>query len=197
MRSGEVLFTLDSRTDQANVAKMRAQLAKDEAGLADARRQLARSRELLAQNFVSQGAVDANQTTVESQQASVEGDRAALNAARVALSYATVSAPSGGRVGAINVYPGTSVQANQTTLVTITQLDPIDVSFSLPQRHLGSLLATLKAPDAAVVATLPEGGADLDGRLQFVDSAVDPPPAPSRPRRVSTTAPAASGRARS
>lgn len=173
VRAGEVLFTLDSRTDEANVAKMRAQMAKDEAALADAKRQLARSRELLAQNFVSQGAVDANQTTVESQQASVEGDRAALNAARVALSYDVVSAPSSGRVGAINVYPGTSVQANQTTLVTITQLDPIDVSFSLPQRYLGSLLAALKAPDGAVVAKLPEGGAELAGRLQFVDSAVD------------------------
>src|SRR5512140_238837 len=157
VRAGDLLFTLDSRSDEANVAKMRAQVAKDAAALADARRQLARSRELLAQNFVSQGAVDANQTAVESQMASVDGDRAALNAARVALSYDTVSAASSGRVGAITVYPGTAVQANQTTLVTITQLDPIDVSFSLPQRYLGNLLATLKAPDGAVVAKLPEG----------------------------------------
>lgn len=174
VRAGDLLFTLDSRSDEANVAKMRAQLAKDEAALADARRQLARSRELLAQNFVSQGAVDANQTAVESQLASVEGDRAALNAARVALSYATVTAPSTGRVGAITVYPGTAVQANQTTLVTITQLDPIDVSFSLPQRYLGSLLAVLKDSHAVVVARLPEGGAELTGRLQFVDNAIDP-----------------------
>jgi RND family efflux transporter MFP subunit len=174
VRSGDLLFTLDSRSDEANVAKMRAQVAKDEAALADARRQLARSRELLAQNFVSQGAVDANQTAVESQLASVEGDRAALNAARVALSYATVKAPSSGRVGAITVYPGTAVQANQTTLVTITQLDPIDVSFSLPQRYLGSLLAALKDSHAAVAAKLPEGGAELTGRLQFVDNAIDP-----------------------
>jgi RND family efflux transporter MFP subunit len=173
VRAGDLLFTLDSRSDEANVAKMRAQVAKDEAALADARRQLARSRELLAQNFVSQGAVDANQTAVESQLASVEGDRAALNAARVALSYATVSAPSTGRVGAITVYPGTAVQANQTTLVTITRLDPIDVSFSLPQRYLGSLLAALKDSRAAVVAKLPEGGAELAGRLQFVDNAID------------------------
>lgn len=174
VRSGDLLFTLDSRSDEANVAKMRAQVAKDEAALADARRQLARSRELLAQNFVSQGAVDANQTTVESQIASVEGDRAALNAAQVALSYDRVTAPGSGRVGAINVYPGTAVQANQTTLVTITQLDPIDVSFSLPQRYLPALLTALKSANAPVVAKLPEGGAELKGRLQFVDSAVDP-----------------------
>ncbi|HXD41689.1 MAG TPA: efflux RND transporter periplasmic adaptor subunit [Ramlibacter sp.] len=173
VRSGDLLFTLDSRSDEANVAKMRAQVAKDEAALADARRQLARSKELLAQNFVSQGAVDANQTTVESQLASVEGDRAALNAALVSLSYATVTAPSTGRVGAITVYPGTAVQANQTTLVTITQLDPIDVSFSLPQRYLGNLLAALKAANASVTARIPDSGVELTGRLQFVDNAID------------------------
>ena len=76
--------------------------------------------------------------------------------------------------GPVTVYPGTAVQANQTTLVTITQLDPIDVSFSLPQRYLPSLLAALDSTHAPVIARLPEGGAELQGRLQFVDSAIDP-----------------------
>jgi RND family efflux transporter MFP subunit len=173
VKPGDLLFTLDSRADQANVDKMRAQVAKDEAALADARRQLARSRELLAQNFVSQGAVDTNLTAVQSQTAAVEGDRAALNAAQVALSYSRVTAPGGGRVGAIAIYPGTAVTANQTTLVTITQLDPIDVTFSLPQRSLGSLLAALKAGNAPVSAKLPEAGEAVKGRLSFVDSGVD------------------------
>ena len=173
VKAGELLFTLDSRTDQANVDKMRAQVARDEAALADAKRQLARSRELLAQNFVSQGAVDTNLATVAAQTAAVEGDRAALNAARIALSYDRIAAPGSGRVGAISVYPGTAVSANQTTLVTITQLDPIDVTFSLPQRYLGSLLAALKEGNAPVSAKLPEAGTEVKGRLSFVDSAVD------------------------
>lgn len=173
VKAGDLLFTLDSRTDEANVDKTRAQLAKDEAALADARRQLARSRELLAQNFVSQGAVDTNLTAVESQTAAVEGDRAALNAARVALSYSKVAAPGSGRVGAVTIYPGTAVTANQTTLVTITQLDPVDVTFSLPQRYLGALLAALQAGNAPVDAKLPEAGGAVRGRLSFVDSVVD------------------------
>ena len=173
VRAGELLFTLDARADEANVARVRAQMAKDEAGLADAQRQLTRSRELLAQNFVSQGAVDTNIALMESQRALVAADRAAVDAARVALSNARITAPSAGRVGAIAVYPGSSVQANQTTLVTITQLDPINVSFSLPQRHLADALAALQAGGAAVSATLPEGAGTLAGRLQFVDSAVD------------------------
>ena len=165
---------LDARGDEANVAKARAQLARDEVGLADARRQLARSRELLAQNFISQGAVDTNQALVDSQAALVAADRAAIEAAGVALSYARITAPSAGRAGAINVFPGSAVQANQTSLVTITQLDPIGVAFNLPQRHLADALAALKGGGAAVSATLPEGGVTVAGRLQFVDNAIDP-----------------------
>jgi RND family efflux transporter MFP subunit len=173
VRSGDLLFTLDARTDEARVAQARAQLARDEAALADARRQLARNRELLAQNFVSQGAVDTTLAQVESKTALLAADRAAVDAARVALSYARITAPGAGRAGAIAVYPGSAVQANQTTLVTITQLDPIAVAFSLPQVRLADALAALADRGAAVLATLPEGGGAVSGRLQFVDNAID------------------------
>lgn len=173
VRAGELMFTLDSRADEANVAKARAQVARDEASLADAQRQLARSRELLAQNFVSQGALDANQSAVDTQTAALAADRAALDGARVALSYTKVFAPSAGRVGAVPVYVGSSVQANQTTLATITQLDPIAVAFSLPQKYLADALSALQDSAAQVTVTLPEGGPALSGRLQFVDSSVD------------------------
>ena len=173
VRVGEPLFSLDARPDEANVARVRAQMARDEAALADAQRQLARSRELLAQNFVSQGAVDAAQTAVESQAAAVAADRAALESARLSLSYMRVNAPGAGRVGAINVFPGSSVQANQTTLVTITQLDPINVAFNLPQRNLGDGLTAAQGEGGAVTATLPEKGGSFSGRLQFVDNNVD------------------------
>lgn len=73
----------------------------------------------------------------------------------------------------INVYPGSAVQANTTTLVTITQLDPIAVSFSLPQRHLADALAALPGGGAAVSATLPDNGGELKGRMKFVDNLVD------------------------
>ncbi|HJW52677.1 MAG TPA: efflux RND transporter periplasmic adaptor subunit [Burkholderiaceae bacterium] len=173
VNKGDLLFTLDTRTDEANVARLRAQMARDQASLADAQRQLARSRDLLAQKFVSQGAVDTNQSQVDAQAALVESDRAAVDSARVSLAYGRVSAPSAGRVGAVTVYPGTAVQANQTTLVTITQLDPIDVAFSVPQRHLGDVLAALKQGGAVVTAALPEGNSSVAGRLLFVDNAVD------------------------
>jgi RND family efflux transporter MFP subunit len=117
--------------------------------------------------------VDTSQTLVESQQGAVAADRAALDSAKLGLSYTRISAPGAGRLGTIVVYPGSSVQANQTTLVSITQLDPISVAFSLPQRNLGDALAALKDGGAAVTATQPDGGGMASGRLRFVDNAVD------------------------
>ena len=173
VKTGERLFTLDVRPDEANVAKARAQVAKDQAVLEDAQRQLARNRDLLVKGFISQGAVDSSQANVDSQKATVLSSRAALDAAQLALSYTSVRASGAGRLGAVNVYPGTSVQANQTSLVTITQLDPINISFNLPQRSLDAVLQGLKSGGAQVSATLPDAKTDIKGRLQFVDNAVD------------------------
>ena len=173
VKAGDLLFTLDARGDEANVAKARAQLAKDNAALLDAQRQLARAQQLLTQNFISQGALDTSQAQVDSQKAVVAADQAAIDASRVPLSYARITAPNAGRAGAINVSAGSAVQANLTTLVTITQLDPIAVAYSLPQRNLADALAALKDGGAAVSATLSEGAAIFGGRLQFVDNAVD------------------------
>lgn len=173
VRAGELLFTLDTRSDEANVAKLRAQIAKDQVLLADAQRQLARSRELLAKNFVSQGAVDSSQAAVEAQQANLQADQASLAAAQVPLSYGRIRAASAGRVGLVPVFAGSAVQANVTTLATITRLDPIDVAFSLPQSALPDLLALLQSGQAKVEARLPEQAQALTGKLQFVDSVVD------------------------
>ena len=181
--AGEPLFTLDSRGDEAQVARAEAQLQRDQASLADAKRQLARSRDLLAQGFISQNAVDTNQGLVDAQTALVAADAAARDAARVALSFGQIKAPSAGRAGAINVFPGSLVQPNSPMpLVTITQLNPIAVSFSLPQRNLRHALQALQSQQTgpaaagttgAVEAVLPEGAGRLSGRLQFVDNAVD------------------------
>jgi len=173
VKAGQLLFTLDSRTDEANLAKAKAQLAKDQATLADAKRQFERAKQLFAQNFISQGAVDTAQTVMESAAATTLADQAAIDAAKVALSFDRIVAPASGRVGAVNVSVGSLVQANQTSLVTITQLDPIAVAFSLPQRNLPEALHALKDGGAAVTAKLADGGGSFKGKLQFVDSSVN------------------------
>jgi RND family efflux transporter MFP subunit len=174
IKAGDLLFTLDARVDQANVSKAMAQLSKDNATLDDAQRQLTRSKELLAKNFISQGAVDTSKTLVDTQNALIAADRAAIDAAKVGLSFARIVAPSSGRVGLVNVFAGSTVVANQTSLVTITQIDPMTVSFNLPQRNLSDALATMKSGAGDVTATLPDKGSTYKGRLQFVDNLVDP-----------------------
>lgn len=181
VKAGQLLFTLDARAADADVARVSAQLARDEAALADAQRQLKRSQDLLAQNFISQGALDTNQTNVQSLTAALAADRAALDAARLGLSYSRIAAPSAGRLGVINVFPGTSVQANQTTLASITQLDPIMVQFSLPQRHLADALTALDNGGAIVTVTPLETSA-----------APRPVPAAAAQAAASAPAPAAS-----
>ena len=173
VRAGDPLFTLDGRAEEANLAKARAQLAKDQVALADTQRQLKRAHELLAQNFVAKSAVDTAQAAVDAASATLLADQAAIDAAKVALSYTQITAPLSGRAGALSVSIGTALQGNVSPTVTITQLDPIAVTFNLPQRNLAQAIAALKDGGAKVTATLADGGGSFQGRLYFVDNAVD------------------------
>lgn len=173
VKAGDVLFTLDDRADQVNLSKAEAQLAKDQATLADFERQLARSKELRQKGFIAQSATDTVQTQLEAQQAAVRADRAALEGARVSLGFNTLRAPIAGRVGAIGVYPGSLVQPNSAALASVTQLDPISVAFTIPESELNSLLATSKSGPVTVVAYLPNSDWRREGRLSFIDNAVD------------------------
>ncbi|WP_235510010.1 efflux RND transporter periplasmic adaptor subunit [Variovorax sp. Root473] len=172
VKEGQLLFTLDDRNDQANLARARAQQKKDEATLADLERQYRRSQELLAQNFISKSASDATLSQFEAQRAAVAADRAAVQSAQVALGYATLRAPIAGRIGAVNIYPGTLVQPT-LSLVTITQLDPIAVSFPVPEGNLQDLLAAARTR-AKVEALVTGRREPLFGTLDFVDNTVDP-----------------------
>lgn len=174
VKAGELLFSLDDRADRVNLRKAQAQLAKDQATLADAERQLARSRELLAKGFVSQSAVDTVQTQAEAARATLQGDEAAVAAARVALEYDSIRAPSSGRAGAITVFAGSLVQPGMATpMVTISQLDPIAVSFTLPEQELAALLEAKRNGEVKVTATVASADAPLEGRVSFIDNSVD------------------------
>ena len=172
VKAGQLLFTLDQRPDQANLAKARAQQQKDEATMADLERQYKRSQDLVAQNFIAKSAADSTLSQLEAQRAAVAADRAAVQSAQVALGYSTLRAPIAGRIGAVNIYPGTLVQP-AGTLVTITQLDPIAVSFPVPEGQLQDLLAAARAK-TRVEAVVKGRKEPLAGALSFVDNTVDP-----------------------
>ncbi len=172
VKEGQLLFTLDQRPDQANLAKAKAQQQRDEATMADLDRQYKRSQDLVAQNFIAKSAADSTLSQLEAQRAAVSADRAAVQSAQVSLGYSTLRAPIAGRIGAVNIYPGTLVQPT-ATLVTITQLDPIAVSFPVPEAQLQDLLAAAR-DKTRVEAVVVGRKAPLAGALSFVDNTVDP-----------------------
>lgn len=173
VKKGELLFSLDARADEANLRKAEAQVAKDRADLATAARNLERQRELFAQKFISQSALDAAQNQVDTLNGQLAVDLAALEAARVARGYTEIRAPFAGRTGAISVRAGSLVQPNGTVLVTIAQIAPIAVAFTLPERELPGLQAALASGGVSVTATAASGGEPHRGRITFVDNAVD------------------------
>ena len=173
VKQGELMFSLDDRADRANLDKAQAQVERDRASLADLERQFRRSQDLFAQHFIAQSAVDTLRAQVDQARATLQADSAAARASSVTTSYTAIRAPMSGRVGGINVYPGSLVQP-ATSLTTITQLDPITVAFTLPESSLPALLAAQKRGKVEVEA-MP--GADLPpvkGQLSFVDNTVDP-----------------------
>ena len=187
VQRGQPLFTLDARVDQANLKKAEAQLQKDEATLADARRQLARSQDLLAKNFISQGAVDTGVANVEGQQALVAADKAAIDAVKAQLSFSRITAQGAGRVGAIAVFPGSSVLPSGPAMLTLTQIDPVAVTFSLPQRNLPDALKALASGNGRVTAFLPDS-------LAVAVAGAGASSAPVRPASAPASAASGAGR---
>jgi RND family efflux transporter MFP subunit len=171
--AGDLLFTLDARAEEAALRKAEAQVEKDRADLANAKRTLERQRQLFAQKFISQSALDAAENQVATLNGQLAVDLAAVEAARVALGDTRIHASFAGRTGAIGVRPGSLVQPNGTVLVTVTQVDPIQVAFTLPERELGALQRALAAGPVTVEATPDGGRQSFTGRVDFVDNAVD------------------------
>ncbi|MDO8700887.1 MAG: efflux RND transporter periplasmic adaptor subunit, partial [Undibacterium sp.] len=101
--------------------------------------------------------------------------KTAVAAARVSLSYSRIVAPAAGRTGIISVFPGSLVQPSGTAIpmVIITQMDPITITFPLPQRNLPDALESMKSKDSFVIAHLPDNASQFKGKLQFIDNAVD------------------------
>ena len=176
VKQGDLLFTLDDREIQALIARDQAQLAKDNATLAQAAADLGRKQELITKRVAPQQQLDQATAAYKAAQQTVEADQAVLQADRLKLGYAKLEAPIAGRVGAIRVTPGNLVGVNDAAgLVTITQIQPIRVGFTLAERDLAALRKASAAASPAVVRVYAPGSntALQIGALDFVDSSVD------------------------
>lgn len=173
VRAGQLLFTLDQRNDTSNVDKAQAQLARDRADLAEAENTLKRNQELLAKNFVSQAVVDTARSKVDALRGTLQADQAAVQSSNITLGYNRITASISGRIGAIAVHPGSLAQPAGTPMLTISQIDPITVTFAVPERELQHIIATYPKGDAPVVAQISDNR-EVQGKLIFIDNTSDP-----------------------
>lgn len=174
VKAGDVMFQLDSRAAQALVEQATATLARDEAQLANAQRDVGRYKSLVSKDFVSRQQFDTSTTTANALQATVQADRAQFENAKVLLSYYTIVAPLDGRVGMIAIKRGNSIKANDLPLATLNQIEPIYVSFALPQNDLPELRqAMAEGPVAVKVLAQGDKGTPVEGKIAFFDNTID------------------------
>jgi len=177
VKAGDVLFELDSRAMEAQIAQSEAQLARDRAQLVNAKRDVERYSTLLQRDYASRAQTDKAKTDEQSLDATVKADEAALDTLRVLRTYYTIKAPISGRTGTIFLKEGNVVKGNDnataTQLVTINQMDPIYVAFSVPQQVLGELRDAQRAGPVRIAATIPNTTTRIEGQVAFVDNTID------------------------
>lgn len=172
----DVLAQIDPRPYKATLAQAQARKAQTEAQLLNARQELARVQSLLKTNAVSQQSLDQIEATVAQFVATLQETTAAVESAQLDLDFTTVRAPITGHTGIRMLDAGNIVTANQTGgLVTLTQLQPITLVFTLPQQQLAALRPHMKPGDASLtVQALGDDEVLLDeGKLELVDNQID------------------------
>lgn len=175
VRRGQLLFTLDSASYRAALAQARAKLRGDEAQVRYSVGQVRALAPLVAKDYVTRQTYDQAVATAQADRALVAQDRAAVETARLNLSYTMLHAPISGRLGVISLQPGNAVQADTTALVTLKQMSPLLVDFSLPQALLPRLrgLANEDRVSDLVVSHEDDGKVLASGRLTAVDNGVN------------------------
>ncbi|NTV14907.1 MAG: efflux RND transporter periplasmic adaptor subunit [Desulfobulbaceae bacterium] len=175
VQAGELLFVIDPRPFAARLSQIQANLAKDQAALANARKQAERYGPAAEKGYVSEEQSDQAQTSVATLAAVVQADTAAVESARLDLENCTIRSPLAGVAGDLLTDQGNLVKAAaDLPLVTINQISPVKVSFSLPEQSLPELKKSLAARSLEVQASLP-GAPDksLVGKFSFLDNSVD------------------------
>lgn len=175
VKEGDVLFTLDSRTLQAQIRQAEGVLARDKAALEAAERDIRRYTELVAKGATPITNLDNAKTQADTARANITADEAAIENLKVQLSYTTIKAPISGRISVAMVKAGSFVRPSDIApLATINQIAPIYVSFGLPQRVLPEVRDAMEEGSATVEAIIPGDRRRASGRLSMVENSVEP-----------------------
>lgn len=174
VNKGDVLFTLDARQIDAQIAQAEGNLAKSKSSLVGAERDVRRYSELIGKGATTQVNLDNATTQADVLRATIEADQAALDNLKVQKTYTVIRAPISGRISAAAVKVGNFVRpADTAPLATINQLAPIYVAFSVPQRVLSDLRAAMAVSASEVVATMPGDSKPERGTVAMIENTVD------------------------
>jgi multidrug efflux system membrane fusion protein len=174
VHEGDLLAQIDPRPFQVQLEQAQAQLAKDQAGLKNAQVQLERDK--LAEDAIPRQQLDTQQATVDQLQASLQIDQAQIDTAKLQLAYAKITAPFTGRVGLRTVDKGNMIHATDVNgVAVITQVQPINVVFSISEDQLQPVLKQLNAGNQLEVQAYDRGLRNklASGKLTAVDNRVD------------------------
>jgi membrane fusion protein, multidrug efflux system len=173
VKEGDPLFLIDPRPYQAALDQAQAQLEHDQALSAEASTDLARYQKLQTENSIAEQKTEDQAFVVQQDQGTVKLDQANVETAKLNLEYAHINSPVTGIAGAMAVDPGNYVAAGAgTTLVTVTQISPIYVTFPIPQSDLSEVRAAQNKAPLDVHALSQEGKQLGDGKLAFINNQV-------------------------
>jgi len=174
VRKGALLAEIDPRTFQATLDQALAKQQQDQAQLSASRSTLRRYEELIRRHFVSAQDLENQRQAVRQQEALVAADAAAVANARTQLGYTKIIAPITGVAGIRQIDVGNLVSANGSGIVSLTQVHPINVLFTLPQQDLGAVRAASGRNPPVTALDRIDTHALAEGVLTVIDNNIDP-----------------------
>ncbi|RPD98947.1 MdtA/MuxA family multidrug efflux RND transporter periplasmic adaptor subunit [Candidatus Pantoea deserta] len=176
VEAGQLLAQIDPRSFEATLNQYQAELSENQALLNSAELTLARYRKLYAQDSLARQDLDTQIATVGQYRGAVAADRAQIASAKLNIEYARITAPISGRVGLRQVDPGNMVQSSSSTgLVTITQMQPAAVTFSVPQSNIPELIKALHSGQALPATAFDQDNSTTlaQGEVKFISNQID------------------------
>ena len=176
VKAGDVLAQIDPRPYQVALQQAEGTLAQNQAQLKNAEIDLARYQGLFKEDSIARQTLDTQQALVGQYRGTVKSDQAAVAEARLNLDFTRIRAPISGRLGLRQVDIGNLVRSSDTTpLVVITQVEPIAVNFTLPEKDLPPVLARVRAGQKLAVQAWDHGEQTLlaEGELHSLDNQID------------------------
>lgn len=174
VKKGDRLLSIDPRPAQVALQAAQANLEGHEAQLKNAESEAARQTQLLQKGYASQDIYDKSVADVNTLRAAVSADKAAIDNAALTLDYCSICSPVDGRTGSLHVHRGNLIKADDVSVVTVMQTEPIYVGFRVPEKRLPAIRKNMAAGPLDVKVALPDSNeAPVHGALSLIENTVD------------------------